>query len=106
MNSSIKLLCAGTIALATVPLILLVSAHARADGPATVNPAKGANAPVIADSQGVNLRRTVAVEVAEKTKDAVVYISADRIIQQSVSPFGNDPFFRQFEVPGMVQQAR
>jgi serine protease Do len=55
---------------------------------------------------GPNLRRTVVVDVAERTKNAVVYISADKLVQQRVSPFGNDPFWQQFDLPGMVQQRR
>jgi serine protease Do len=43
-----------------------------------------------------NLRHTVVVEVARKAKDAVVYISAEKLVAQMVSPFGNDPVFGQF----------
>src|SRR5207247_1403849 len=49
---------------------------------------------------GPNLRRTVTVEIAEKTKDAVVYISTKRIVNQRISPFGEDFFsdaFPQFQ---------
>jgi len=46
----------------------------------------------------VNLRHTVTVEVVRKTKDAVVNISATKIVQRRVSPFGNDPFFRPFDM--------
>src|SRR4051812_36877462 len=51
-----------------------------------------------ADAPGVNLRRTVAVEVVEKTKDAVVFISTTKVITQRLSPFGDDPFWQQFDV--------
>jgi serine protease Do len=52
----------------------------------------GADAP-----EGINLRRTVTVEVVEKTKDAVVNISATKMVSRRVSPFGNsDPFMRLF----------
>jgi serine protease Do len=47
-------------------------------------------------TEGINLRRTVTVEVVEKTKDAVVNISATKMISKRVSPFGNDPFLPLF----------
>ncbi|MCS7034808.1 MAG: trypsin-like peptidase domain-containing protein [Phycisphaerae bacterium] len=47
-------------------------------------------------ANSVNLRRTVTVEVAEKSKDAVVNISATKIVRQRIGLFGNDPFFDQF----------
>src|SRR4051812_43991800 len=59
------------------------------------NPARATASP-----DGVNLRRTIVVDVAERTKDAVVYISADKIVQQRISAFGNDPFWQQFDFPG------
>ena len=40
----------------------------------------------------INLRRTVTVEVVEKTKDAVVYISTTKLVERRASPFG-DPFW-------------
>jgi serine protease Do len=43
---------------------------------------------------GPNLRRTTTVEVAERTKDAVVYISSKKIVAQRVV----DPFFMQFDM--------
>jgi len=67
--------------------VLLISAMALAAS-AGVAPATHA-----ADA-AVNLRRTVTVEVVEKTKDAVVYISSTKIVAQRFSPFGNDPFSR------------
>ena len=45
----------------------------------------------------INLRRTVTVEVVEKTKDAVVNISATKLVNRRVSPFGIDPFMLPFE---------
>jgi serine protease Do len=56
-------------------------------------------------ADGINLRRTVTVEVVEKTKDAVVNISASKLITKRVSPFGNDPFWQlgggqTVQVPG------
>jgi serine protease Do len=41
-----------------------------------------------------NLRRTWVVDVVDRTKDAVVYISAEKIITQRVTPFGN-PYWEQ-----------
>src|SRR5262245_51711692 len=46
--------------------------------------------------ESVNLRRTVAVDVAERTKDAVVYISTRKIVSQRFNPTGN-PLFDQFD---------
>ena len=46
----------------------------------------------------INLRRTVTVEVVKKTKDAVVNISATKIVNQRMNPFGNDPFWQQFDI--------
>jgi serine protease Do len=56
-----------------------------------------------APPESVNLRRTVVVDVAERTKDAVVYISTHKIISQRFSPFG-DPFFDQFMGPDSVRR--
>src|SRR3954466_13797298 len=50
--------------------------------------------PVATTAPEINLRRTVTVDVVRKTKDAVVYISTTKIVH--TSPFGEDPFFRQF----------
>jgi serine protease Do len=56
-----------------------------------------------APPESVNLRRTIVVDVAERTKDAVVYISTRKIISQRFSPFG-DPFFDQFMGPESVRR--
>jgi serine protease Do len=48
-------------------------------------------------SGDINLRRTVTVEVFEKTKDAVVNISTSKLVSQRIHPFGNDPFWQQFD---------
>jgi serine protease Do len=45
----------------------------------------------------INLRRTVIVDVAERTKDAVVYVSSTKMVTQRLVPFG-DPFFQQFNL--------
>jgi serine protease Do len=45
---------------------------------------------------GSNLRHTVTVEVAEKTKNSVVYISTRKLVNQRVGPMGNDPFWQAF----------
>ena len=50
-----------------------------------------------ADAPGINLRRTVTVEVIEKTKAAVVNISTTKLVSQRINPFGMDPFFQQFD---------
>src|SRR5687767_15627238 len=47
--------------------------------------------------EGINLRRTVTVEVVRKTKDAVVNISATKTVAQRVNPFGEDPFWNPFD---------
>ena len=44
----------------------------------------------------MNLRRTIAVDVAERTKDAVVYVSTRKIVSQRFNPTGN-PMFDQFD---------
>jgi serine protease Do len=50
-----------------------------------------------ADAPGINLRKTVTVEVVEKTKSAVVNISTTRLVSQRI-PVAMDPFFEQFDV--------
>ncbi|MBC8109021.1 MAG: trypsin-like peptidase domain-containing protein, partial [Anaerolineae bacterium] len=57
-----------------------------------IPPAKLGAAP----PESVNLRRTIAVDVAERTKDAVVYISTRKIVSQRFNPTGN-PMFDQFD---------
>jgi serine protease Do len=49
----------------------------------------------------INLRRSVTVDVVARTKDAVVNISATKMVNRRVSPFGNDPFWQDFG-PGEV----
>jgi serine protease Do len=44
----------------------------------------------------INLRRTVTVQVVQKTKDAVVNISTTKLVNRRVVPFGFDPFWQQF----------
>jgi len=50
---------------------------------------------------GINLRRTVIVDVAERTKDAIVYVSSTRLVTQ---PIFDDPIFERFNMPGIVRQ--
>ena len=50
-----------------------------------------------AGESGVNLRRTLVVDVVQRTKDAVVYVSTTKMIEQRIGPFGNP--FRQFGEP-------
>jgi hypothetical protein len=45
-----------------------------------------------APPESVNLRRTVVVDVVERTKDAVVYVSTTKLISERFGPFG-DPFW-------------
>ena len=42
-----------------------------------------------------NLRRTLVVDVVQRTKDAVVYISTTKLISNRIGPFAS-PFFQQF----------
>ncbi len=51
----------------------------------------------------INLRRTVVVDVVDKTKDAVVYISTTKMVARRVSPFSDDPFWQQFDMGGTVK---
>ncbi len=67
------------VLVAALPLIFICPAH-------------GAGGP-----DAINLRRTVTVQVVEMTKDAVVNISATKMISRNVSPFGNDPFWQLFQ---------
>jgi serine protease Do len=54
--------------------------------------ARGLNEPV----SPANLRRTVTVQVVQKTKDAVVNISTTKLVNRRMAPFGFDPFWQQF----------
>lgn len=54
--------------------------------------------------ESINLRRTTTVEVVEKTKNAVVYISSTRLMLQRFTPFGADPFWQQFDFGTQVRQ--
>src|SRR5687768_953053 len=57
--------------------------------------------PVATTAPTINLRRTVTVNVVQKTKDAVVYVNTSKMIR--TSPFGDDPFFRNLVPPQNVQ---
>jgi serine protease Do len=46
--------------------------------------------------ESINLRNTVVVRVVANTKSAVVNISATKLINRRVNPFGNNPFFQEF----------
>jgi len=54
-----------------------------------------------APPEPINLRRTVTVDVVEKTKNAVVNIAATKRVRQRVSMFPGDPFFENFG-PGQI----
>ena len=43
-----------------------------------------------------NLRRTVTVDVVQKTKDAVVLISTTKLVARRIGPLGFDPFWQEF----------
>src|SRR4051794_32687495 len=83
---------------APVPARTPAPAVAPAVAPASAAPAA---APAPAAPVGLNLRQTVTVDVVRKTKDAVVYISTTKIVR--TSPFGNDPFWQQFNFGDMGQ---
>jgi S1-C subfamily serine protease len=53
--------------------------------------------------ESINLRKTIVVDVVKRTKAAVVNISTTKLISQRVSPFGNDPFWQQFDVGQVVK---
>src|SRR3954468_18426073 len=54
--------------------------------------------------EGINLRKTVTVDVVHKTKDAVVNISTTKTVARRVSGFGgNDPFWSPFDAGQVVQ---
>src|SRR6476620_11193996 len=55
--------------------------------------------------EGINLRKTVTVDVVHKTKDAVVNISTTKTVARRVSGFGGgDPFFwSPFDAGQVVQ---
>ncbi len=57
---------------------------------------------ISAAQESINLRRTVTVDVVEKTKAAVVNISAVKMVPRRVSPFGDDPFWQGLQQPGNV----
>ena len=45
----------------------------------------------------INLRRTVVVDVVEKTKDAVVYVSTTKLVARRMNPFGDgNPLWQEF----------
>src|SRR5689334_15922644 len=68
-------------------------------GTALATPAAIAGSP-----ESINLRKTVAVEVVRKTKDAVVNISTTKLVAQRVGGFGaDDPFWFPFDTGRVVQ---
>src|SRR5690242_40337 len=77
------------------------ASHAAAPPSAPV-PTQLPSAALSAAPATINLRQTVTVDVVRKTKDAVVYISTTKIVR--TSPFGNDPFFRQFNFGDQFEQ--
>jgi serine protease Do len=68
-----------------------------------VDPAAATGGAVAGETPaGINLRRTVTVDVVERTKDAVVNISTTKLVNQRLA-FGNDPFWQQFDI-GQVRR--
>jgi S1-C subfamily serine protease len=53
--------------------------------------------------ESINLRRTVTVGVVEKTKNAVVNISATKLVNRRISPFEGDPFWQNFDFGDVVK---
>jgi serine protease Do len=76
------------------------SRPAVADPPVENSAATPAAAP--AADAGVNLRRTVTVQVVQKTKDAVVNISTRKLVDRHVT-FGGSPFFSPFDTGQVVR---
>jgi serine protease Do len=75
--------------------------------PAAVTPVSGATSPntstpVTIGGLGVNLRRTVTVQVVQKTKNAVVNISTTKLVNQRVM-VGGAQFWQQFDTGQIVQ---
>jgi serine protease Do len=62
---------------------------------------RGQDIPAASTAPTLNLRRTVTVDVVEKTKNAVVYVNTSKVIR--TSPFGDDPFFRHVFPPQNVE---
>src|SRR4026207_1486528 len=54
-------------------------------------------------SPEINLRRTVVVDVIERTKPAVVNISTTKLVNQRMRFGGDDPFWQQFDL-GQVRK--
>ena len=51
----------------------------------------------------INLRKTMVVDVVQKTKDAVVNVSTTKLVSRRISPFGADPFWQQFDTGGVAR---
>lgn len=51
----------------------------------------------------INLRRTAVVEAVRRTRDAVVNISATKMVARRTGPFGLDPFWHFFDRGEMVR---
>jgi serine protease Do len=102
--AAFPLTLAGLVAAATVraadPLARAVP-DPRTDPRAAAAPAQPTAAHTAPES--INLRRTVTVEVVERTKDAVVYISTTKLVtRRAAGPFG-DPFLMPFDSGEIVR---
>jgi serine protease Do len=74
-------------------------ASATADPDAAPPATEPSAAPSAASAGGINLRRTVTVEVVQKTKDAVVNISAKKLVAEHVRV---NEFFQTFDTGQVV----
>lgn len=74
---------------------LLTTAMFYTSAALAIDAAEPATAPF---SPGINLRRTVTVQVVQKTKDAVVNISTTKMVNQRVNPMRFDPFWQNFDM--------
>jgi serine protease Do len=94
-----------TLAAALVGTVVRADPPARAVPDPRVDP-RAAAAPAAsshAAPEAINLRRTVTVEVVERTKDAVVYISTTKLVtRRAGGPLG-DPFWMPFDTGEVVR---
>jgi serine protease Do len=91
-----------SLALATAALALNLGTSLHASPATPQAPSQPAPSPALTPAATpappeVNLRHTLVVDVAKRSKDAVVYISTDKIIAQSVAVFPNNPYIRRTE---------
>ena len=94
---------AGAVVVAAVVWAAAVDRSAAAN-PATTTPSTAASASAAIDTlsaaNGINLRRTVTVQVVQQTKGAVVNISAKKLVSE---PVRYRDFFQSFDTGQVVQ---